>query len=315
MGDQLRWWKLHYSALGDPDVLAMSAASRWSWAAFGAYTKMHGTRGVIDLPTEGVALNLLAAYMDVPPADVIDAIRSFPGVEVSDVGPESGTPTDSVGHSKPPDLAPPEVQFERGSRRRPTIRVRWCNWHRYQIDTTAKQHARNRPKTPSVLICSDPSVSRGGSGGATPALPGVDVPANPGKKPRTPATSCSDCSSVLTEMNRLAGTDYGKRDGTFHELHARHLQAGVPACLEVVGVKAVKWLVAHGARDDRMEPYYRPSTLFAPTKFREYLQEARATGRRPKFDALGYQECTKCRARMFDPTKSLCTACVGGGAG
>lgn len=87
------------------------------------------------------------------------------------------------------------------------------------------------------------------------------------------------CVAVVALMNALR-FDAGIRGFGFlanapntKNLHARHQERGAQACEQVARRKAYSWLVGFGARDETMEAFYRPSTLYRPTHFDEYLAE------------------------------------------
>lgn len=71
-------------------------------------------------------------------------------------------------------------------------------------------------------------------------------------------------------MRALAEREWSATGGGVRNLHARHIEFGVDACLTVVDNMAARWI-----GDDDMEFYFRPSTLFRPIHFDEYLNARR----------------------------------------
>ena len=110
MADQQRWFKLWCSAPADDDLQALLPADRWAWAAFGAYTKLHGTRGTVTVSLTNKAL---AAEMGVTVEDLVPALKRLPHMRVSE----------AVGdHGK--------------------VTVTWDNWTKYQEDSTQVERKR-----------------------------------------------------------------------------------------------------------------------------------------------------------------------------
>jgi hypothetical protein len=83
---------------------------RWAWAAFGCYTKAHGTRGRVSVSTTNA---VLAAEMGVPVETLHSVIRALP-----------------------------HVQVEEGKSVNGTIAVTWQNWTKYQEDSTVAQRQK-----------------------------------------------------------------------------------------------------------------------------------------------------------------------------
>lgn len=92
----------------------MPACTRWAWAAFGCYTKLHGTMGRVEVSTSNA---VLAAEMGVPVEALISTIKSLPHVYVEE------TPKT---HGK--------------------VTVMWRNWRKYQEDSTAAERQKSRSK-------------------------------------------------------------------------------------------------------------------------------------------------------------------------
>lgn len=115
MGDQARWFKLWCSAPADDHLQRLEPALRWAWAAFGAYTKLHGTRGTVSVSPTNAAL---AAELGVTVADLIVTLKTLPHMRVSEAEGDHGTVT-----------------------------VTWHNWTKYQEDSTqAERKRRSRAK-------------------------------------------------------------------------------------------------------------------------------------------------------------------------
>ena len=115
MADQKRWFKLWCSAPSDDDLQYLPPTLRWAWAAFGCYTKVHGTRGRVTLnPTNTV----LAAEMGVLPETLLATLKRLPHMRVEEGISDNGT-----------------------------IAVTWQNWPKYQEDSTvAERVSRLRSK-------------------------------------------------------------------------------------------------------------------------------------------------------------------------
>jgi uncharacterized phage protein (TIGR02220 family) len=70
-------------------------------------------------------------------------------------------------------------------------------------------------------------------------------------------------------MNELkGGRPFLIDSSNLKNLHARHTKHGLEDCLHIVKVKAHQWL-----DDDVMRKFFRPSTLFRPGHFAEYVVE------------------------------------------
>lgn len=79
--------------------------------------------------------------------------------------------------------------------------------------------------------------------------------------------ACESCALVIGKMNTLSGKRFRPVGVNLKNLHARHAEYSVEDCLIVVENKARQWL------GGEMEYYFRPSTLFRPSHFDEYLNE------------------------------------------
>ena len=115
MADQARWFKLWITAPADDDLQRLSPALRWAWAAFGCYTKVHGTRGAVRVSPGNV---VLAAEMGVTVEALIPTLRMLPHVDVR------------------------ETENRHGE-----LAVTWHNWTKYQEDSTqAERQKASRAK-------------------------------------------------------------------------------------------------------------------------------------------------------------------------
>jgi uncharacterized phage protein (TIGR02220 family) len=100
---------------------------------------------------------------------------------------------------------------------------------------------------------------------------------------------CADCAVVIVAMNAARVRHGLNGPGFRHDayavlrnLHARHQEYDVASCLLVVQHKE-GWL-----EDAKMAEYFRPSTLFRPLHFDEYLNAAPLKQRaRPETDEYG----------------------------
>lgn len=110
MADQKRWFKLWCSAPADDSLQALPACERWAWAAFGCYTKLHGTLGRVQVsPSNAV----LAAEMGVPVERLMSTIANLPNIRV-----------------------------EEGANRYGKVTVTWKNWTKYQEDSTVAERMK-----------------------------------------------------------------------------------------------------------------------------------------------------------------------------
>jgi uncharacterized phage protein (TIGR02220 family) len=106
------------------------------------------------------------------------------------------------------------------------------------------------------------------------------------KKKRAPKPRergfCEPCTIVVNAINRRAGTKFrslnpdGTRPRNLRDLHRQHQESGLYSCLRIVRVKGLKWI------NTEQEDYYRPSTLFRPVHFDEYLNEPDPEERHPR---------------------------------
>ena len=113
MADQARWFKLWCSAPSDDHIQGLPVADRWAWAVLGAYTKLHGTRGSVQVSATNA---VLAAEMGIPVTDLVATLARLPHVtcQNSDNG---------------------------------VVTVTWKNWIKYQEDSTiAERVSRLRSK-------------------------------------------------------------------------------------------------------------------------------------------------------------------------
>jgi hypothetical protein len=125
MADQKRWWKLWHSALSDDAVICLSPAIRWAWAALGAHTKVHGTKGRVVINESNI---VLAAQMGVPTEDLRATIEGLPHVTVRCVN----CVTNPCAH----------CVNEESKNRHGEFTVTWHNWTYYQEDSTQAERQR-----------------------------------------------------------------------------------------------------------------------------------------------------------------------------
>jgi len=102
-----------------------------------------------------------------------------------------------------------------------------------------------------------------------------------------------DLKAIVDHLNAKVGSRYTTKNKQFRGyVHAR-LEEGftVDDFFTVIDTKAAKW------RDDpKMRDYLRPSTLFAPTHFEEYLNES------PQTNILDTVDWDKYRLTEIDPS-------------
>lgn len=128
MADQARWFKLWCSAPADDDIQALSPGDRWAWAAFGAYTKLHGTAGKVKVSASNAAL---AAELGVPPGEpLIACLHRLPHLAVIVTEPV----TDDVHTTCKSESRSDTV----------TVLAVWRNWHKYQVDDSSQRVAKYR---------------------------------------------------------------------------------------------------------------------------------------------------------------------------
>ncbi len=122
----------------------------------------------------------------------------------------------------------------------------------------------------------------GGRGKGSPTT--TDLP------PKVSKSICNDCEKVVAVMRSRADRNWRSTGGGVKNLHARHVESGVDACLQVVANMAARWM-----GDEKMEFYFRPSTLFRPGHFDEYLNARRATPAEEKDTTTSRQQRFKIR--------------------
>lgn len=119
MSDQGRWWKFYTTAPTDPHIQLLDRGDRWSWAALGAYIKVHGEKGVLNSPLSNP---ILAAFLGVPPESMIETIKRIANVCAN-------------------------IVYEEGKNRHGEFTVTWQKWVSFQEDTTmAKRQQTSRIK-------------------------------------------------------------------------------------------------------------------------------------------------------------------------
>lgn len=232
MADQHRWFKLWYTALSDDALQALAPAQRWAWAALGAYTKAHGTRGrVLVSPTNAT----LAAQMGVTVEGLRACISAFPNVSVSDA-------------------------HEEGTSRHGVFTVTWANWIQYQEDSTRAERARaSRSKRRGEKSREDKRRSTPLRGvGDAPATV-TDTAPHPPDNGARPATSSASPPvvfripvSVASALDRAPklGAVRKLREPAWWQAEVR-ANPGVDFGAEVL--KAEAWMVSNPAKAPRSD--------------------------------------------------------------
>lgn len=103
--------------------------------------------------------------------------------------------------------------------------------------------------------------------GATTAAGSSESKTKGGSKKKGKRDACGECELVVGVVNHLTGKQFRSDTANVKNLHARHQEYSVEACIYVARVKAAKWL------GTEMDEYVRPSTLYRPRHFDEYLNE------------------------------------------
>lgn len=121
MGDQLRWWKLWTSALGDPSLEALTLEDWARWARLGALTTTHGDHGRYH-----------ACY---PARALVATLR---------VGGHEGSSRHGSAWCWKTLLAtlrrlPGLVVVEDGSGKSRSLTITWTNWRKYQEDSSTQR--------------------------------------------------------------------------------------------------------------------------------------------------------------------------------
>jgi hypothetical protein len=110
VSDQMKWFKLHFSALTDPGLAVLDGASMWAWCGLGAYTKMHGTAGRLEIKDSPAGLAPVCLCMRVPCEQFEQVVKILPHVTTE--------------------------------RRDGMFAVTWANWRKFQEDSTASERMR-----------------------------------------------------------------------------------------------------------------------------------------------------------------------------
>lgn len=229
MADQSRWFKLWCSAPADDSIQSLPPALRWAWAALGAYTKQHGTSGVVTIsPTNGT----LAAQLGVPLPDLLETLASLPSIYLG-----SAPVRWPHGHEKSAVCAgefirgsyPPSVRGTSSAiswcERHGKLVVTWKNWTKYQEDTTqAARGAASRSKKrgeekrikPPVVPPSTTSLISEFQG--VSAYAALDVPATLGRIEQWCRVNGREMTRrrVVTWLNKDAA-DRVSMNGTAHK--------------------------------------------------------------------------------------------------
>jgi len=177
VADQKRWFKLWCSAPSDDGLQAITPARRWAWAAFGCYTKLHGTKGRVTVSATNTTL---AAEMGVPVEALLDTIKDLPNVVVE--APRANIKGTTGQH---------QMEASGGNGK---LTVTWKNWRKYQDDSTAaarqaahglrgeekrreKEEKRDVGDKPRRAVLSDDAFIAA----LRPNYPGIDIDIELGK--------------------------------------------------------------------------------------------------------------------------------------
>lgn len=110
MSDQMKWFKLHFTAMTDSKLGSLDRGLRWAWAALGAFTKAHGTGGKLSLTDTPGGLAALALAMGTTPEHVHQELKKLPHITVEKSDGE--------------------------------LTVTWKNWKKFQEDSTGADRMR-----------------------------------------------------------------------------------------------------------------------------------------------------------------------------
>lgn len=124
MADQKRWFKVWTSVVSDDDFDTTRAGGLVSLGRFsmlGAYTALHGEKGVLEIMPD--------TLLKLTQAGTLDELKS--------------------------DLAFKNVVFSEGQNRHGKISVTWQKWRKYQEDHTAKERQASRRKRREEKIRED----------------------------------------------------------------------------------------------------------------------------------------------------------------
>ena len=271
MADQARWFKLWCSAPADDSIQNLPPALRWAWVAFGAYTKQHGTGGIITVSPTNASL---AAQLGVPPSALLEVLSSLPSIYLG-----TAPVRWPHGHEKHPVCEgefirgsyPPSVRgtstLEKWCTDHGKITVTWKNWNKYQVDTTqAARGAASRSKKRREENRRDKKRKDLTTLSSDGALDDAGVPHG-----TTPLTQRA--REVLAFLNHKAQRHFPDNTVNLDFIRARLREgATVNQCRAVIGRKTAAW-----RGDEKMALFLRPATLFNRTKFSQYLGELPAT--------------------------------------
>jgi len=87
-----------------------------------------------------------------------------------------------------------------------------------------------------------------------------------------------EIDNVIQEFNKIVGSNYQTKSKAIREYIRARLTEGYSKddCIKVIQIKSRDW------KGTDMEKYLRPSTLFRPTKFPEYLNQKEQTKSTPQ---------------------------------
>ena len=246
MADQKRWFKVWTSITSDDDFDPSRPNGLLSLGRFtilGAYTALHGERGVLKIMPDTL-LRLL---------------------NVTELVTVRG------------DLAFKNVSFEEGKNHHGKITVTWAKWVKYQEDSTqAERQKASRAKRRREEIREEEirreEIRREEKDYSPPATQAGDssLDTTVNAKAKTWKVEKNQQANLWLEMlNRETSKKFRSVEANLRPIRAR-LQEGytLEEAEQVVRCKIGKW-----QDDPKMEEYLRPVTLFG-TKFDSYLAEA-----------------------------------------
>ena len=238
MADQKRWFKVWTSITSDDDFDPSRPNGLLSLGRFtilGAYTALHGERGVLKIMPDTL-LRLL---------------------NVTDIVTVRG------------DLAFKNVSFEEGKNHHGKITVTWAKWVKYQEDSTqaerqktSRAKRRGEEKRREEIRREEKEEDIGGQTSKD------DLPAPP-QKPTSSFNQNMEANRWVEMLNRETSKKFRSVEANLRPIRAR-IREGytLEEAEQVVRCKIGKW-----QDDPKMEEYLRPVTLFG-TKFDSYLAEA-----------------------------------------
>lgn len=241
MADQGIWAKLWCSSLDDPSLDNLPIDDFGRWSKMTAYTKRHGTEGVltIERPCRVLVSALQVRDFD----DLIVSLERLPRLSIL----RDGDPVTSAI-------------------------VTFSNWKKYQGDNSADRMRRLRAR---VTAKKRGEEKRGEEKGPpyppvekSTALPDPQTEGLPGLPLERPpsahaadmpeyVSSCPACVALLRAINEAAGTLYGAPGKAGMWMHAAHERSGLDACLAAILRQAAQL-------DGGKRRFLAPAILFKP---------------------------------------------------